>query len=283
MLRFSAKKRALFEAIAAGDVEAVKQALSAGARPDARLEGETAVLKAAALGRLDILEALIAAGADVNKPASAEEERAWGTGRTPLIVAAEGGHIGCVAALLKAGAHVDARMRHENVSWMGALSAAAANRHAQVVKMLLARGASAAGSPQDRPLWYAVKGGDVEVIRTLIEAGADANAAIERKLGNSTEHLSPLSAAFDRKDNAIIEMLEKARANVSYPDLLHLYGGAIDSVLQASCPGCGSKGWELSGTRVRFDASGPFFEASTRFRCAACGIAGTIDRLQREL
>jgi len=280
MAWFSTKKRVLFEAIATGDSEAVKRALEAGGKPDALQDGESAVLKAATAGRFDILEALISAGADVNRPTSGEAERTGGHGRTPLIAAAEGGHLGCVSALLKAGAHVDARMMHDDESWMSALSAAALNRHLHVVKMLLARGASAVGNPQDRPLWYAVKGGDVEVIMALVEAGADANATIERMMGNSFVHLSPMAVAFDRKDNEIIEMLERARAVATYPDLMHLYGGAIDSVLQASCPRCGSKGWELYSVRVRFDSSGPFFHPSTRFRCPACGATGTIAELR---
>lgn len=280
MFGFSIHKRALFEAIAAGDVDGVKQALGAGAHPDARLEGEPALLRAATMGRLDILEALIAAGADVNAPVSGEAARR-GVGLAPLIAAAEGGCLGCVAALLKAGARIDALTMHADDAWMSALSAAALNRHGKIVKMLLARGASAAGSPQERPLWYAVKGGDLEVVMTLLEAGADANASIEMKMGSSVVHESPMAAAFDRKDNDIVEMLERARARVTYPDLLHLYGGAIDSVLQASCPGCGTKGWELAGARVRFGASGPYFDPSTRFKCTACGCSGTIERLRR--
>ena len=67
---------------------------------DATLEGtRTALFRASSYGHIDIVNALLAAGANKDQA----NERGW----TPLIWAAYKGHIECVKSLLAAGANKD--------------------------------------------------------------------------------------------------------------------------------------------------------------------------------
>jgi ankyrin repeat protein len=216
---FSAKKRALFEAIASGDAEAVREALAKGAKPNSRLQGEPAVLKAAYRGRVAILKMLIAAGADVDRPVTGKAMGFGGPNRTALVMAAFEGHVECVRVLLRAGARVDASMLYRNKLSMCALSAAAFNGHLEIVRLLLRR-TSAIGHPWDRPLCYAVHGGTPDVVRLLLQAGADANTPMDRRLGDSVIPWLPLSAAFARKDDKIIQILREAGAKATPLDHL---------------------------------------------------------------
>lgn len=59
-------------------------------------EGQTALILAARNGHLEVVEALLKAGAD--------PDHATADGRTALIMAAEGGHATVVESLLRAGA-----------------------------------------------------------------------------------------------------------------------------------------------------------------------------------
>ena len=66
---------------------------------DAQYNGWTALTKASSQGHLDILKALIAAGADKDKDDD--------YGSTPLVMAAGNGHVECVKALLAVKADVN--------------------------------------------------------------------------------------------------------------------------------------------------------------------------------
>jgi ankyrin repeat protein len=130
----------LLQAAAAGDVARLRAALAAGADPDARDDdGATALMRAAHAGRLDAVRALIDAGASVNATdprgwgalsksvynpeldrgfadvvqaliaAGADVEAPIGYGIRPLMLAAGYGETAVVEKLLAAGADVLAR------------------------------------------------------------------------------------------------------------------------------------------------------------------------------
>jgi hypothetical protein len=91
--------KALLLAAEQGRLELVQQLLAAGANTEAVNErGETAVVVAAGAGHAEVCAALAAAGADV---------AAAGGGRAALHAASAAGHEGAVRALLEAGAAVD--------------------------------------------------------------------------------------------------------------------------------------------------------------------------------
>lgn len=286
MFWLSAKSRRLIGAIENGDVEGVHSALAEGANPNARSEGETPLIKAARQGRVDMVRMLIAAGADVNKswrglrPVSG----IFPFGETPLIWAATRGDAEMVTVLLEAGAKVDALVSIPGAPSWSALTRAASEGHREVVGLLLAAGASAAGSFQDRPLVGAVRGGDPEIVRMLIGAGADAGEGVTWESNSAgLVEMTPLEWAFDRKNNDIVQILEDAGAKPSNADLSGVSGPAIDDVLRRSCPKCGKTGWDLgqmAEVRVRFDANGPFLHPSSRLVCGSCGASSAVADLQ---
>jgi ankyrin repeat protein len=167
--------------------------LKAGANPNAtQSEGENALMTAARTGVPAAVKTLLAHGADVNAKES------W-RGQSALMWAAAEGHAETIQVLLEAGAQINAR---SNAGWTALLFAA---REGQIaaVKTLLAgganvddtllartgrgRGAGAAGGGGGaRPsnlgssaLVLAVGSGHFELAATLLDAGANPNAAAQ--------------------------------------------------------------------------------------------------------
>jgi ankyrin repeat protein len=101
--------------------------------------GATALIYAAREGHLDMVQALLNAGANVDAKTLESE--------TALHKAAWQGRLGIVQALLNAGANVDAK------NWAGrtALSKAKFNNHAQVAALLRGRGRARVGFGRHSP------------------------------------------------------------------------------------------------------------------------------------
>lgn len=153
------------------------------------------VFEAAATGDLDALRALLA------DDASAVQWRD-GAYRTPLMHAAQHGHVDAMRALLDAGAEVDAvAMSTGDFSWdqpqTTALHDAAGGGHADAVALLLEAGADPDALAMDgmTPLHHAVFGRSPEAVRRLLDAGADATAAAD--YGGTPAELAATSAADD--------------------------------------------------------------------------------------
>ena len=93
---------------------------------------------------------------------------------TLLIIAALNGHANIVEVLLEKGANVNAV---DSEGWTP-LHFAAQNGHASVVEVLLEKGANvnAVNSKGCTPLHSAVWGGHESVVKVLIQAGANVNA-----------------------------------------------------------------------------------------------------------
>ena len=119
-----------------------KQILDASANPDAtNREGISPLILAVQNGNSAITGLLLDAGASVNKTMS--------NGETPLMMAARTGDLATLQVLLDNGADIDAV---ENLRGTNALMWAAANRNADAVRLLLAKGAQiAATSRTTRP------------------------------------------------------------------------------------------------------------------------------------
>ena len=149
------------DAIQDGDASRVSLFLEAGMSPDAHDTGSGALQAAAAGDHLNIMELLLAAGADPNGAAppycplariaglpreaaarlllatGADPDGRGAIGRTALMVAAEEGQAGMVKLLVSAGAKLDLGDEYGRT----ALMAASMRGRAEIVKLLLAAGA----------------------------------------------------------------------------------------------------------------------------------------------
>ncbi len=189
------------------DRETAAALLKAGADANARNRyGSAPITLAAINGSAPMLELLINAGADPNTVV--------GEGETTLMTAARTGRREAVEVLLLHGAEVNAKE-----GWHGqtALMWAAAEGHNGAVEALIAAGAEL-GARSDggfTAYLFAVRQGQPEVVRTLLDAGVDVNeslfvrrrrgmyqtgaddAAAERQLGSSALDLAVANGHFE--------------------------------------------------------------------------------------
>lgn len=176
------REQILFDVAAIGTAEQVRSLLSTGLSPNARdrrastqtprssgvywsTRWRTPLHYAAETGSVELLRALIQAGARVNVTAL--------DGHTPLMLAVEWQELGPVRELLAAGARVNVRERQKGLT---ALHIAAAR-------------------------------GDTELLRTLLDAGAEVDAA-------NVQGATPLCLALEQRNSAAARLLLDRGATV---------------------------------------------------------------------
>ena len=191
----------LVEAAGRGDLPAVRRLLEGGAAIEQRdARGRTAVLAATDGNHLEVVRVLIARGADVNAQDQQQDSAfllagargyteivraalAAGAdfkvrnryGGNALIPACERGHVDTVQLLLATKIDVD---HVNNLGWTCLLEAVilgnGGERHQQVVRMLIARGANLNLADRDgvTPLQHARRRGQQQVAQMLQAAGA---------------------------------------------------------------------------------------------------------------
>ncbi|EQC30881.1 hypothetical protein SDRG_11362 [Saprolegnia diclina VS20] len=216
-------------AASSGDIETCRALLRAGASVDATdTEGSTALLIAAYCRHVDVVDVLLAAGADASAARSSDE-------LTALHVATRFGDVALLQLLASAARAVpsDARLLqlaafhghlHATAFWLGAdavdvaqegplaLFSAAANGHEPVVALLLEHGVDADAIEEHgwTPCLAAAASGHEAVVQRLIDAGA------------SLEHI-------DHAGNTIVHVL----AEHNRPELLQ----SLWPRLEARMPG----------------------------------------------
>ena len=145
------------------DLEVVKALLAAGAKPNsASRYGVTPLHEAAIIGSAPIINALLRAGAQANT--------AYGEGETTLMLAARSGSLESVKLLLEAGADANAV---ETFRGQTALMQASVENHAAVVRALLDAGAK----PNTRTVEYnfqKLTGGAGGIIHDRAQGGITA-------------------------------------------------------------------------------------------------------------
>src|SRR5580704_8839018 len=152
-----ATRDALWAAVRAGDVKAVKAAIDKGADVNAKNEiGVSSLWIAASKGKLDVIELLVKRGADVNV-----RDGIWY--QTPLSMAAPEKKVDAAKFLIKAGAKdVDA-----------ALFAAVSTGNAKMVEMIL-KDSKVSQDALDAALYSATSFKNAKVQQILAKAGAKA-------------------------------------------------------------------------------------------------------------
>ncbi|KAJ6586047.1 ankyrin repeat-containing domain protein [Mycena capillaripes] len=195
---------ALQAASAFGHREIVQKLLANGADINA-LGGTcgTALYAASTNGHKEVIRLLLENGADVNVGSNDYA--------TALHGAAEHGNEEVVRMLVTNGANVNAQDQLGGT----ALQSASAFGHREIVQELLLNGAdvNALGGEHRTALYAASRKGHTEVVRLLIENGADVNVR--------DHHASALHGAAERGDRGneeIVEMLLANGANVNAQD-----------------------------------------------------------------
>lgn len=158
----------LWDAASEGNLDAVKEALTAGADVDVKLgeNGSTPLWRAVDKGELEVVQELLNGGADPDTTRDLD-------GVTALAHASQKGDVAIVEALLGAEADPD----KTNINRNTALFLASFMNHLAVVEALLNAGADPDKGVNDgsTPLYQASWFGHSRIVRTLIESGADVN------------------------------------------------------------------------------------------------------------
>lgn len=216
---------ALMTAARAGALDAAKILLDHGAQIDARenWHGETALMFAAAENHPEMVRLLIEHGADLNARSSvnkwerqttSEPREKWLPlgGLTPLLFAARQGCVECVRVLADNGADVNA----VDPTGISPVLIAIINGHYDVAGLLLDKGADPKLAdetgrtalysavdfhtmPQDNrpaPKVEDEKLTSMDLIRKLVEKGADVNAQLKKQ--------QPYRAKLDRGDDTML-------------------------------------------------------------------------------
>ncbi|NBX71688.1 hypothetical protein EBQ91_02095, partial [bacterium] len=180
----------------------LKALLEAQPKPDLDLknkDGHTPLLRAVMKRDLNIVQALLDAGATVDLSDKA--------GKTALMFAAEDGHLDIVKALVKSGAAIDLTDHDSNT----ALMYAAKKGHLDVAKVLLERGAAV--DLKDyigrTALMFAAQEGHIDVVQALLERGAALS--LQNRHGDTA-----LTCAVENGHLAIIEALLNADAHLNF-------------------------------------------------------------------
>jgi len=204
----------LYSAIRADDLQALRGLLDKGASPDSSDSRQiTALMYAAAIGSVDAMKELLAAGAQVNvQNALGSTALMWS-----VIDARK------VRLLLDHGADVN---KVAKSGYTALISAALRNPSAEVVRMLIQRGADVKAIDQSglSTLNAAARGDDTATIRMLVKAGVDVN-------GSNKTGRTPLINASANGNLAAVKLLLAKGANAnqttSRDNLLRLKNGFV--------------------------------------------------------
>jgi ankyrin repeat protein len=162
-------------------------------------DGRTPLYAACFFGHLAVVQLLVEAGADKDKPSKS-------SGYTPLIAACKRGHFEVVGLLVKAGADKEKSATNGSTP----LSVACHNGDVEVVGLLVEDGADKekATTSGFTPLLIACRNGHVEVVRVLVEAKAGAD-----KEKATTSGYTPLLIACSNGHVEVVQLLVEAGAD----------------------------------------------------------------------
>ena len=198
--RKAAATKTFCPSLFAGNVEAVELAIRNGVDVDYRCpaqEGDgtqTALYDSSRYGDVDMIRLLLSKGAAVNSPDGYSLE----PGSTALHAAA-GGHPEAAQLLLRAGANAS----QTDANGLLPLHNAARWGYPEVIEVLSDEASVDINSRTDvggTPIYYAALHGRVEVLRLLLERGADANIP-------DAQDVPPLYMAAEKNHSDVVRVL----------------------------------------------------------------------------
>ena len=192
----------LVKAAAEGNIVAVRSLIEQGKSVESRdKKGKTALIAASQNGHTVLVKLLLDKGAAVD----AKTLR----GSTAFYYAVQNHHIDSFKLLQANGADVN----NINLNQFSPLSVAITNRDEKMVRLLLDYGADPNSQPAGQPLLTeALVRGSAEIFRTLVDKGANVNAARER-YGDT-----PLMIAVAMQRMAAVKLLISRGANIRAKD-----------------------------------------------------------------
>lgn len=164
--------------------------------------GRTCLQAAAENRHTEMISILLRYGAEVNAPAAGK------MGRTALQAAIRGDNSASVDILLDAGADINAAP--SELGGMSALYGAIYNNDLELTRRLLATGDPNGATGRYPPIVEAVKHGNIDLVQSLINAGADVNALLPEEKSQSA-----LQAAVGYDNIELIRILLEAQADVN--------------------------------------------------------------------
>ncbi|CZR68344.1 uncharacterized protein PAC_18243 [Phialocephala subalpina] len=197
------------------------------------IRGRTCLQAAAEKGHLELVKGFLDSGAEVNAAAADK------CGFTALQAAAKGGHLSVVKILLAAGAVVYAPSTKGGYS---AVSAAVEAGNLEILQLFLTTGSPDGHADQVPPLLRASREGATDIVRCLIQAGANINA-LRTDRSHSIEYpRTALEAALSSGHEVIFSLIFNAGANIKGESLD--LGAALGAAI-------GSWGWHVEVDIVR--------------------------------
>ncbi|GAB5365043.1 hypothetical protein AAMO2058_001022500 [Amorphochlora amoebiformis] len=198
-------RSALYFACREGKEEIAKKLISLGCKVDKMaLNGATPTFVAAQSGHLGIVQALLAAGADVKSPKNV----------TYPFIACQNGHLDILNLFLDKGA--DAAL--PSMNGFSCLYIAAQNGHKNIIERLLELPSTKllvnhgmAARSMATPVLIASQMGHLEVVKTLVAHGADIKQPM-------TDGTTPFKVACAQGDPELIEYLLEKGADIESPN-----------------------------------------------------------------
>ncbi len=174
-------------------LEIAKLLLERGANVNTHQEGslDTALIEAAESGWLELVDVLLAHGADVHRTNCIDT--------TALSGAARRGHVDVVKRLLETGARLS--IGSNSFGGDSPLACAIESGHVEIVRIFLERGAMGVEGRKP-PLMVAAEKGDREIVEMLLARGADVNW-----VDDSYDQDTALRKAASRGHKDVVELL----------------------------------------------------------------------------
>src|SRR5580658_9571660 len=187
-----------------GDLNTMESLLSAGFNPNLPFRGGGTPLSfAMQLGNGPVLKLLLAWHADPNAPISSAK-----FSETPLQYAAETGNVPIASILIAGGAQVNTNGPKRRT----ALHAAVANGHLDMIRLLIEKGANARDAEGASPLDDAVWRGSLDTVAILLAHGAHLNDA------DTQTGATLINEAAYRGDTPLIRYLLQFYPDLGIPD-----------------------------------------------------------------